>query len=173
MVAWFLPHYAAPAWPAWWIVIAISIRLLRRWTWQGKQVGRFIMCLCVATTGSYVLLERMVIPSLFDFSWTKHKVQVASQLLAQGPRHLVLVQYAADHDTGEEWVYNGADIAAEPIIWARSMDQERDRDLIKHYPGRAIWLLKVDTKNQKQPFELLPYVPVPDHASPPPLKQAQ
>jgi len=173
VVAWFLPHYAAPAWPAWWIVVAISIRLLRRWTWKGKQVGRFIVCLCVATTGSYVLLERMVIPSLFDFAWTKHKVQVASELLALGPRHLVLVQYAADHNTGEEWVYNGADIAEEPIIWARSMDQEHNRELIKNYPDRAVWLLKFKTKNQEPLYELLPYVLEPDHASPSPRKQAQ
>ncbi len=159
VVAWFLPHYAAPAWPAWWIVIAVSIRLLRRWTWRGKQVGRFIVCFCIATTCSYVLVEKMVIPMLFDFAWTSKKVQIAAQLLAQGPRHLVLLEYAADHDTGQEWVYNGADIAMEPIIWARSMDQEHNRELIRNYPDRAVWLLKVNTHDQKQPLKLLPYVP--------------
>ncbi len=170
VVTWFLPHYAAPAWPAWWIVIAASVRILRRWTWQGKKAGQFIVCLFIATTCCYVVLERLVIPIIFDDDWMKQKTQIASQLLSQDPRHLVLVQYAADHNTGEEWVYNGADIAAEPIIWARSMDQEKDRELIKHYPGRAVWLLKVNTKNPKQPVELLPYVPEPDHASPPPRK---
>ena len=174
VVAWFLPHYAAPAWPAWWIVIATSVRILCRWTWQGKKAGQFIVCLFIATTCCYVVLERLVIPIIFDDDWMKQKTQIASQLLSQGPRHLVLVQYVADHDAGQEWVYNGADIAT----WNPSSGQEawiksRDRELIKHYPGRTVWFLKVDTKNQKQPSELLPYASVPDHASPPPLKQAQ
>lgn len=159
LVSWFLPHYAAPAWPAWWIVIATGIRILRRWKWQGKQSGRFIVCLLIATTCCYAAVERILVPLVVNPSWISRKVQVSEQLLAQGPRHLVLVHYGADHDTGEEWVYNGADLQNQAILWARFMDEAHNQDLIRNYAGRSVWLLQVNRNNKQDPIQLQPYQP--------------
>lgn len=159
VVTWFLPHYAAPAWPAWWIVIAHSLRIFRQWTWQGKPVGSFVVCFFIASTCCFVALEKMVIPAMFDNEWMKKKIQIAEHLLTQAPRHLVLVQYADDHNTGQEWVYNSADIPNQPVIWARLMDDQHNCTLIGLYPNRTIWLLKVNSPEANKPYELLPYKP--------------
>jgi len=40
---------------------------------------------------------------------------------------VVLVKYTPDFDPDREWVYNGADIDGQKIVWARDMGPERIR----------------------------------------------
>jgi hypothetical protein len=71
----------------------------------------------------------------------------------EGP-HLVFVRY--DHRThhpDNEWVRNAADIDKSPIVWARELDPETNRALIRYYGNRRVWLLEPDL----QPVRLRPY----------------
>jgi hypothetical protein len=68
-------------------------------------------------------------------------------------RQLVLVRYAPNHDPREEWVYNGADIDGQKVVWARDMGLAGNKELLDYYKGRRVWLLKPDVV----PPRLTPY----------------
>jgi hypothetical protein len=53
----------------------------------------------------------------------------------------------------DEWVYNAPDIDGAKVIWAREMDEGKNRELIQYYKDRKVWLIQPDI----QPAELTPY----------------
>jgi len=55
-----------------------------------------------------------------------------------------MVRYGEAHNANREWVYNAADLNRAPVIWAREMAPQEDRELWKNYPGRTIWLVEPD-----------------------------
>lgn len=64
-------------------------------------------------------------------------------LLRQPGRHLVLVQYAPNYYDLREWVYNNADLEQSRIIWARSINKEKDDKLIEYFKGRTVWTIQL------------------------------
>lgn len=156
-VSWFLHHYAAPAFPAWTMVIVFGMRFLCLWKFRSHHLGKLIAIMLIAAYASQVIFERTMAGVQSGSSWTEQREAIRQQLLSQGNRHLVLMTYAPGHNTGQEWVYNSADIDSQPIIWARSMSTEKNEALIAHYPKRTVWHLHVDSNNQHKPVELEPY----------------
>jgi hypothetical protein len=63
-----------------------------------------------------------------------------------GGKHLIVVRYGPSHDTGQEWVYNDADIDGSPVVWARGMSPAEDRQLLEYFKDRKAWLLEPDRK---------------------------
>ncbi len=56
----------------------------------------------------------------------------------------MIVQYGPNHNPGEEWVYNGADIDRQRVIWARDKGPESNQALAIYYPGRKVWFIQPD-----------------------------
>jgi hypothetical protein len=52
---------------------------------------------------------------------------------------LVFVRYPSNELPYLEWVYNRADIDAGRIIWAHSLDPDKDARLRAQYPDRRAW----------------------------------
>ncbi len=52
-----------------------------------------------------------------------------------------------------DWVYNGADIDSEKVVWAREMGPDQDAELIRYFKDRHVWLVEPDEK----PPKLSPY----------------
>jgi hypothetical protein len=72
-----------------------------------------------------------------------------------GPQ-LAIVRYAPTHDPlSVEWVYNAADIDAAKVVWAREMQSVQNRELIKYFNNRKVWLVEPDST----PVKVSPYVP--------------
>jgi hypothetical protein len=62
--------------------------------------------------------------------------RLVRQLRAGGGRHLVFVDYSENWDSVREWVYNGADLEASPVIFAHLRSPRENRDLLDHLQGR-------------------------------------
>jgi hypothetical protein len=77
-------------------------------------------------------------------------------------RQLLIVRYTPTHNPLDEWVYNAANIAASPVIWAREMQTADNLELIRYYKDRTVWLIEPD----KHPAEISPYPsPGPERAA--------
>jgi hypothetical protein len=67
-----------------------------------------------------------------------------------------MVRYdSKDHNIHDEWVYNGAEIDAAKVLWARELDPAQNATLLAYFHDRKIWLVTPDSDNTY----LEPYTP--------------
>jgi hypothetical protein len=147
-----LPHYAAPFLPLALLLQLQGLRLLHRRP-ATRGLAALLVLACIVTAMKYVSLEAPFgkgYPARPDL---RARAKLSRQLTELGGHHLVFVRYAPDHDPHSEWVYNGADPATAPIVWARDLGTDRNAELIRLYPGRQVWLLEPD----RPPVRLQPY----------------
>ncbi len=64
-------------------------------------------------------------------------------------RLLVFVRYWPQHLFQDEWVYNGADIDGQRVVWARDLGDVENEKLLRYYPGRRSLLLEPDARPPK------------------------
>jgi len=65
-------------------------------------------------------------------------------------KHLVFVKYSPDHCFCEEWVFNGADIARQRIVYVRPYTADSDEKLAQTMNDRDVWVVEPD----EQPYRL-------------------
>jgi hypothetical protein len=70
--------------------------------------------------------------------------EIANTISVQPGKHLVLVQYAPNHNYLDEWVYNEADINDSKIVWAHEMGPDDDNELLSYFKDRKVWLVDAD-----------------------------
>src|SRR5437868_1285378 len=156
-VLFFNIHYVAAIAP---ILLALTVqgmRHLRTWCWDDKHIGQFlvrsIVVMCVVMVPVQVhILSASPAPG----SWAAigpERVALEQQLRSVPGPHLVLVRYRPDHDPLLDWVYNGADIDRQNVVWARDMGPEANEELLRYYSKRRVWLLQPDDV----PANLAPY----------------
>jgi hypothetical protein len=69
----------------------------------------------------------------------------------------VIVRYPApDWHVAEEWVYNGADIDGERVVFAHDLGTEQDRALLDYYPDRTALLLTFESVSGQEHIEPYP-----------------
>ena len=69
---------------------------------------------------------------------------VEKQLAALPGQHLVLVRYSKDHNSGEEYVYNEADIDHAKTVWAREIPGIDLAPLFNYFRNRDVWVYEPD-----------------------------
>jgi hypothetical protein len=69
---------------------------------------------------------------------------VEMHLAALPGEHLVVVRYSKDHNSGEEYVYNDADIDHAKTVWAREIPGADLGLLFKYFRNRDAWLYEPD-----------------------------
>jgi hypothetical protein len=157
-----LPHYAAP------ITCLIYALLLRAmdyirasWHSRGKPTGQSAVR-WLSAAALAVFLLRVALPSHLPqygsiqlASWYTGQQQasehehIASELKQHPGSHLVLLHYSPRHDASNEWVYNQADIDRSRIVWARDMGAEQNKELLRYYRDRCVWLRDADDASPK------------------------
>ena len=81
------------------------------------------------------------------------RANVESRLRHMPGKELVIVRYSSNHDPLDEWVYNAADIDGSKVIWARDMNAAENKELIRYYKDRHVWLVQPDM----HPAKVSPY----------------
>ena len=167
LMAWApFPQYAAPAAPLLYLLAVFGL-----YGTQQLQLPRFNGSRLVA---GFLLAELMLGLSIFgwrisdsrDFPEpqyvSKDRAHVAREILSHPGKQLCLVRYIRYHDGWQEWVFNGADLNDERLIWARSLSSQTDREVIQDFPGRTVWLAKPDVATQLvQPYSpAIPFAPI-------------
>jgi hypothetical protein len=161
VVVWSNAHYASPATC---IVILLYLQCLRyarqmsgkRWRW-GANLARTSVLLLLADTATAVVRKQCD-----TFYWTCQgdvsRLVVQKKLEAMPGKHLVMVRYGEDHNIHDDWVFNGADIDSQKVVWAREIGGETDAKLFHYFRDRKVWLVTPDGDNTY----LAPYTPPPD-----------
>ena len=58
--------------------------------------------------------------------------------------HLVLVRYSKSHNSGEEYVYNEADIDRAKTVWAREIPGMDLGPLLSYFRNRDVYIYEPD-----------------------------
>ena len=82
------------------------------------------------------------------------RAEIAQELAKTPGQHLVIVRYSQKHHAIDmEWVYNGADIDGEKVVWARELYGTDMQPLLDYFKGRRVWVVDADS----EPPRLQPY----------------
>jgi len=76
---------------------------------------------------------------------------IAAELERLPGKHLVIVRYGSHHNPHFDWVHNGADIDASPIVWAHDRG-DGDRELVDYFRDRTVWILDADREIARRPY---------------------
>jgi hypothetical protein len=155
-----LPHYAAPATALIYLTVVQCLRYLCASGRVGRALSRSIPVVLVLTAIVFYSLGARGATFLHEhYSWCFAKegnldrARIIRELEATSGRHLVIVRYSAGHQPYTEWVFNRADIDGAKVVWAREMDEERNRALMQYFSSRQVWLLEPDEANpQLKPY---------------------
>lgn len=156
-----LPHYLAPFTAVFYAIGLQAMRHLRVWKFEGKPAGRtlvrLIVVLCVLTAGMRLFAAPLHLklakwpPNSWNFVWYgpgghfgAERAHIEAALERMPGKQLVLVRYAPNHNTLDEWVYNSADIENSKVLWAREMNSADNLQLIRYYRDRKVWLAEPD-----------------------------
>ncbi len=164
----FYAHYIAGVTCLFILVTVVGLETLGKLRIQSHLVGpdavRVILFLCGA---HFVFWYGVQLASNQDFSKDLEKYETWDEVnhgdpdgrigvntkLAELPgKQLVFVRYWPKH-TVTEWVYNGADIDSQRVVFARDLGTVEDETLRAYYPDRAAWILEPDA----DPPRLSPY----------------
>jgi hypothetical protein len=153
--AWLFPHYAAPFAAGIWALLIQSLRHLRhcgsRRDFHGVTLVRLTGALCVLLS----ILRVSAVPlglriDRFPAMWYGtpalglQRAAVLHDLASLPGPQLAIVRYVPGHPPFDDWVYNGADIDASKVVWARDMGEKKNQELLHYYAGRKAWLVEPD-----------------------------
>jgi len=148
----WLHRHAAAALAASVLVLILS-RLVRTATgtpvagqraWLGASF-EFVLVICIVL--QICELQRNLYADAFpyvDDANEPFRMPVEDQLAAIPGQHLVLVRYSKDHNSGEEYVYNEADIDRAKTVWAREMPGRDLAPLLQYFRDRDVWIYEPD-----------------------------
>ena len=115
-----------------------------QWRLLGASL-EFLLMLCVVL--QLCEMQRNLYTDAFPFVDDVNepfRKPVEKQLDAISGEHLVLVRYSNDHNSGEEYVYNDADIDRAKIVWAREIPGVDLKSLLTYFRNRNVWVFEPD-----------------------------
>jgi hypothetical protein len=147
----FFPHYLAPMCGAWVILAGAGIEACGEWRRAGRVVVLVVLAVAIGSCASEIIYQARSAPQ--TPGGIAARPRLIADLQRQRGRHLIIVRYTPTHYIHDEWVYNDADIDGSPVVWARDMGEERNRELVDYYKGRRqVWLLEPDTSLALKPY---------------------
>ena len=151
---WHNAHYAAPGLGLLTLILVLCMRRLSIWRWRHFHAGRALIQVLPLACAAMMLVQIWAGPGSNDglvhagWRWPSTEGVVRAGILRtlkdSDGQHLIFVRYGLRHDTGDEWVYNEADIDASRIVWARELDRASNSKLMAHFRNRRVWLVEPD-----------------------------
>lgn len=161
LVAYESQHYIAPSVPALALILGVMVERalpLR----QGKiPVGAIavpiILFAAVSPSIGAALRERGEV-AVRQTEWPHERTELIRRLSAEHNPSLVIVHYPTPwwRAVEEEWVWNGAEIDRQPVVFAHDLGASKNPELLNYYRNRTPWLLTFDPNNPDK-YCLSPY----------------
>ena len=157
MVVFFNIHYVAPIVSALIATVVQGLRHLWSWRWEGRRVGQFLVRATIAMSVLMIPVQVKLLGAAPHPGTTSsigpQRAAIEARLGSLGVPELVLVRYRAHHDPQMDWVYNGADVDHQNVVWARYMGPDENAELLRYFNHRCAWLLDADDVSPKlSPF---------------------
>jgi hypothetical protein len=114
---------------------------------QPWPIASFEFLLLAGIILQFCVLQRNSYPDNYSFVDDLNepfRQPVDRQLAALPGEHLVIVRYSKDHNSGEEYVYNEADIDHAKTVWAREIPGVDLSPLLNYFKNRDVWLYEPD-----------------------------
>jgi hypothetical protein len=159
-------HYIAGLTAGLMIVVTMCLRRLEAVNLFGHRMGPTITSLTLicwlAIAGLTFAADFIEQPRARRLRWAYRRQAIEQKLSTVSDHNVVFVRYLPDHNIHQEWVYNGANIDSQQIIWANDLGDHANRGLIEYLsqvidrtvgPALKAWLLVAGDENEK----LLPY----------------
>jgi hypothetical protein len=138
---WLRVAYMAPAVGFWFVLIACGLRRLSTWR---PPLGRAVAGATVVSVFVACAVYAGHIARLARAPLAVERAKLVERLSRTPGDHLVLVSYGQKHDPTIEWVFNGANIDQSRIVFARSIGDNANRELLEYFPHRRVWRLHLD-----------------------------
>jgi hypothetical protein len=165
-----LDHYTAPAWAALALMIAVWAKHAWNLRIRNLRAGAALVLLVLSLpifhfAGDLYLLRNEARSTQNGLTsvgspvnpWPNRRAALIDRLSALDRPQLVIVRYPSpEFYTGAEWVYNGADIDRQRVIFAHDLGTEQNRTLLSYYPNRTALLLTLDSKSGWEHIEPYP-----------------
>jgi len=143
-------HYLAPVFGLLILIATQGLRKLRLFRIRNRAIGRFLVrvipLIALMSFSSYCLDAWLDGPDSSKHRWNFWRARIIERLEKGPDQHLIIVRYHANHLWHYEWVYNGAEIDSEKVIWARDLGKTRNLQLLEYFKHRNIWLIEPDAK---------------------------
>ncbi len=146
---WTFPHYVAPATGLVYLIVVQCMRHLRLWRWQGTPAGllliRNVPVVCMAMI--VLRIAGVIAHAPLEPPWpvgNLDRLKIISQLHQIPGQHLVIVNYAPNHNVDRDWIDNDPDIDHADIVWARDMGKDDNQELLEYFRGRKVWQITAD-----------------------------
>jgi len=164
-------HYCAPVWAALGLMTAVWATQAWELRMRAWRIGRPLVVLALLSPPLLTALPHVIHRSKRAMGidkgqpandWpSKYKALIGRLSHLDRPQ-LVIVRYPwLSWRVEEEWVYNGADIDHQRVIFAHDLGTEENRALLSHYPDRSVLLLTFDPVSGEETIE--PYPTYPNH----------
>ena len=165
-------HYTAPTWAA----VALMIAIWAKYAWdlqyRDRRLGVVLVLVALMLPALSALPSQIAIlmGTSQAFSkdasnistpsyWANRRATLIKRLSALDQRQLVIVRYPSpDWHLIEEWVYNGADIDHQQVVFAHDLGIEENRALLRYYPDRRAMLLTFDNVSGQAQIEPYPFL---------------
>ncbi len=125
-----------------WTLASRRFRRSRRWT-----VWVLGITLVAACTGERLWFwDDTNLKAAASRSVSLARPEIESTLSQAGGQHLVLVEtgrYSSPHD---DWVFNGAELAEQSVVWARWLGPEQNAELLEAFPERRAWHVRIGVR---------------------------
>jgi hypothetical protein len=142
------PHYIAGISVGLIIVATMCVRRLEAIRLFGQRLGPTVTVMTLACWGLIAgltfaadIIEQPRAPRL---QWAHRRQAIEQKLAADSAQSVVFVRYLPEHSIHQEWVYNGANIDSQHIIWANDLGEHANAELLKY-------LADVNSNSNKQP----------------------
>lgn len=146
----FAAHYMAPMCGVWLILAAAAMEACGERGPAGRMV--VVTVLAIAIAGSVSEIAGAAYRARQTPLGLDTRPRLIDNLERQGGRHLIIVRYTPAHSPHDEWVFNDADIDGSPVVWARDMGEEKNRELLDYFKNRTVWLLEPDIDPALKPY---------------------